>query len=72
MVLVKTTKKYWIYALSDKEKQIANKDYGVTGVNYLIYLKSNYDDLRPSFKYDFGCQDWEASTFEEAVEFCES
>lgn len=72
MLLVKSTKKYWIYSLSDREKLVAKKEYDVSGINYLIYLKSNYEDSKPSFKYDFGYQDWEASTLEEAIEFCDS
>ena len=66
MKLVKTTKNHFIYELTEKERNTEEVD---NGYNYILFLKDNYEDCKPSFKYDIGYQDWEADTLEEALEF---
>ena len=56
MKLIKTTKKHYIYELSEKEMNSPEVD---NGFKYLAYLKENYEDYKPSFKYDIGYQDYE-------------
>ena len=63
MKLIKTVKKHYIYELSEKEQK------EVCGFKYALFLKANYEDYKPSFKYDIGYQDWESDTIKEALEF---
>ena len=66
MKLVKTTKNHLIYELSKKEQSSIEVD---NGFKYVLFLKDNYEDYKPTFKYDMGYQDWEADTLEEAIQF---
>ena len=61
MKLIKTTKNHYIYELSKKEQE------EVCGFKYALFLKSNYEDYKPNFKYDIGYQDWESDKLEEAL-----
>lgn len=65
MKLIKTTRYHFIYELSEKEQ----KSPEVNGYKYVLFLKENYEDYKPSFKYDIGCQDWEADSLKEAMAF---
>lgn len=66
MKLVKTTKKHYIYELSEKEQNSVEVD---NGFKYVLFCKDSYVDYKPSFKYDIGYQDWETDTLQEAIEF---
>ena len=66
MKLVKTTKHHFIYELTEKERNSEEVD---NGFKYVLFLKSNYEDYKPTFKYDIGYQDWETETLEEALGF---
>lgn len=66
MKLVKTTKKHLIYELSEKEQRSEEVD---NGFKYVLFLKEDYEDYKPSFKYDIGYEEWEADTLEEALQF---
>ena len=66
MKLVKTTKNHLIYELSEKEQNSIEVD---NGFKYVLFLKENYEDFKPTFKYDIGYQDWETDTLEEAIQF---
>lgn len=66
MKLVKTTKKHYIYELSEKEQ---NDIYVGNSYKYILFLKEDYKDFKPSFKYDLGYQDWCTETLKEALEF---
>lgn len=66
MKLVKSTKKHLIYELSEKEQNSYEVD---NGYKYVLFLKEDYEDYKPTFKYDIGYQDWEADTLEEAIQF---
>lgn len=69
MKLVKTTKHHYIYELSEKEQKSEEVE---NGYKYLLFLKDNYEDYKPSFKDDIGYEDWEADTLEEAMQFSAS
>lgn len=66
MKLVKTTKKHYIYELTEKEMNSKEVD---SGYRYVLFLKENYEDCKPSFRYDIGYQDFEADTLEEALQY---
>lgn len=66
MKLVKTTKKHFIYELTEKEKQDARVD---NGYNFVLFSKADYEDYKPRFNDDIGYEDWQADTLEEAIEF---
>ena len=66
MKLVKTTKNHLIYELSEKEQNSIEVD---NGFKYVLFLKDDYEDYKPTFKYDIGYQDWETDTLEEAIQF---
>ena len=66
MKLVKTTKNHLIYELSEKEQNSIEVD---NGFKYVLFLKENYEDCKPTFRYDIGYQDWETDTLEEALQF---
>lgn len=69
MKLIKTTKTHFIYELSEKEQKSPEID---NGFKYVLFLKSNYEDFKPSFKYDIGYQDFEADSLKEALNFSKS
>lgn len=66
MKLIKTTKTHFIYELSEKEMNTKEVD---NGFKYLAYLKENYEDFKPCFKYDIGYQDYETDTLESMIEW---
>lgn len=68
MKLVKTTKKHFIYELSEKEMNTPEVD---NGFKYVAFLKENYPDQKPTFKYDIGYEDWEEDSLEAMIEWCE-
>lgn len=63
MKLIKTTKHHYIYELSEKEQTSSN------GYKYVLFNKANYEDYKPSFKYDMGNEDWQTDTLDEALDF---
>lgn len=64
MKLVKTTKKHYIYELNEREKKKTENSF-----NFLLFAKSDYEEMKPKFDYDLGSQDWETETLKEAIEF---
>ena len=67
MKLIKTTKKHFIYELSEKEMNSPEVD---NGFKYVAFLKDNYEDQKPTFKYDIGYQDREEDSLEAMIEWC--
>ena len=65
MKLVKTVKKHLIYELNEKEKRKLNN-----GINFLIFKKEEYGEVKPLLSWDYGCHLKETETLEDAVEFC--
>ncbi|MCL2631276.1 MAG: hypothetical protein FWD49_07160 [Firmicutes bacterium] len=68
MKLVKSIKKHLIYELSEKELERAERD-NLSYCRFQLYLKSNYEDIKPTYSYDLGYADWEAETLELALDF---
>ena len=66
MKLVKATKNHLIYELSKTEQNTFEVD---NGFKYVLFLKEDYEDCKPTFKDDIGWQDYETDTLEEAIEF---
>jgi ATP-binding cassette subfamily B protein len=52
-----------IFTLIDTQEEVDN------GYRYVLFLKENYEDCKPSFRYDIGYQDFEADTLEEALQY---
>ena len=65
MKLVKTVKKHLIYELNEKEKEKLNN-----GINFLIFKKEEYKEVKPLLSWDYGYHLKETETLEDAVKFC--
>lgn len=65
MKLVKTVKKHLIYELNEKEKEKLNN-----GINFLIFKKKEYGEVKPLLTWDYGYHLKETENLEDAVEFC--
>lgn len=67
MKKIKTTKKHYIYELTEKEMNTPEVD---NGFKYVAFLKENYEDFKPTFKDDIGYQDWEEDNLDAMIEWC--